>query len=219
MRSAKVARRPLLAAAAVLIVGVAVFAAREVSGQITPPPDPEFVKVPHGYTNMTAADCVVQAGAPSCAVQMENFAGWMRFMPGDDMSCAQSWGAHACVPGSDRPGSARVERWTTAAGEYCQQQHRPDGSRSRAFCWVPTRSPADPLTPIYDPLVIVGVCSPQQEAEITVIWRATWQAFDDYNDAVAAGTQVADPALRSQLFAAFADADNAFTECLNSRNP
>lgn len=218
MSSLKARGRLLLAAAAVLVVGIMMLGVREVRGQVTPPPDPVFVRVPYGHANMTAADCIFAVGAPSCAQQLENFRGWMRFEAGDDTSCAESWGAHGCVPIADRPGRARVERWTTATGEYCQQQHRPDGASSQAFCWVPTRNPVAPLAPVVDPLVIVGVCSPEQEAEIRAIWFAARQAFDDYDDAVDAGTQVADPALRARLFAAFADADDAFSECLTSRN-
>lgn len=218
MRHLNTRSRVLLAAAVVLVVGIVLFGARAVSGQLSPPPEPVFVKVPYGYTNMTAADCVIEFGAPSCAEQLENFAGWMRFMPGDDMSCTASHGNVACVPIADRPASAQVERWTTPAGEYCQRQHRPDGTSSQAYCWVPTRNPVDPLTPVNDPLVIVGVCSPQQETEIIALYWAAVRALDAYDDAVAAGTQVADPSLYAQLFAAQADANDAYDECLASRS-
>lgn len=118
-------RRVLAVALSASAVSAALWMPPSVSAQ-TPVPnmstEPVFVQVPYGYSNF---------GQP----------GWMRFDPGDDMSCAASHGAHACVPQADRPSQARVERWTNSGGEHCQRRIDERGNISADYCWQPTPQP------------------------------------------------------------------------------
>lgn len=217
MNASKTRDNILRAAAAALIMGTVILAAQAVGGQAPPPANTQVaVKTAYTDTNNGFQTYTLTGGFNDADGDGE----WdmnAAEMPNGIPACIASWGAHDCTPTANRPGGAHVERWTTVAGEYCQRKHSPDGSISPAFCWVPTRSPVDPLTPLYDPLVIVDTCGPDQEAEITVLFWAAWDAYDEYEDEVRDGIRVEDPAVRAALWADIVAADDAYTECIANR--